>query len=523
MSRFEEVPRRAVSKIALLGLAAVVGAWSFGAGCSGDDSSSAPSGPPNIVVVMADDHALQAISAYSGMLNTTPNIDRLADEGIVFRHALVPNSICSPSRAALLTGTYSHRNGQFTNWELFDGSQDTFPQLLQRSGYQTALVGKWHLHSDPTGFEDWEVLDALAGQGTYYDASFESPDGQVVREGYVTDVITDRALEWLTLRRDASRPFLLMVQHKAPHRDWEPGPEQLDLFADVDLPEPPTLFDDYSGRATPASGQTMEIGQHLTPFDLKLIRPRGLPERNRAEWDAAYEPRNQELEQLMLEGDDLVRWKYQRYVKDYLRTIASVDDNLGRLLEYLDDAGLTENTVVIYTSDQGFFLGEHGWFDKRWMYEESLHTPLLLRWPARVAPGQVDEHLVSIIDLAPTLVDVAGGAIPAAMQGSSMLPILEGREPSEWRNSFYYHYYDYQFPPITFHDVQRHYGVRTERYKLIHYYLIDEWELFDLEVDPTEIRSVYDDPGFDEVRRDLELELARLRADLEVPDDPGPG
>ncbi len=491
------------------------------AGCS--DDSSSPSGPPNILVVMADDHAIQAISAYSGLLNATPNIDRLANEGMLFRHALVTNSICSPGRATILTGTYSHVNGQYTNWELFDGSQDTFPQLLQRSGYQTALVGKWHLHSDPTGFDDWEVLDALAGQGTYYDASFESPDGVLVREGYVTDVITDRALDWLTTRRDLTRPFLLMVQHKAPHRDWESGPEQLDLFADEDLPEPPTLFDDYSGRASPATQQRMEIGRDLSQLDLKLVRPLGLPVRYWPAWDAAYEPGNRELEELMLEGDDLVRWKYQRYVKDYLRTIASVDANLGRILDYLDQSGLAENTFVLYTSDQGFFLGEHGWFDKRWMYEESLHTPLVVRWPARVRERVVDQHLVSNLDIAPTLLAAAGVEAPAAMQGSSLLPILEGRVPADWRTSFYYHYYDFDYPPITFHDVQRHYGVRTERYKLIYYYLVDEWELFDLELDPNELDSVYDDPSYGDVLRELEVELARLRAELAVPEDPGPG
>jgi len=487
-----------------------------GLGCSSDDDGS--SGPPNILVVMADDHALQAISAYSGLLNSTPHIDRLAREGMMFRHALVTNSICSPSRATILTGTYSHVNGQFTNWELFDGSQVTFPKLLQEAGYQTSLIGKWHLHSDPTGFDHWEVLSALAGQGTYYDAEFKDDDGTIAREGYVTDVTTDRALDWLEQRRDRDRPFLLMLQHKAPHRDWQSSPAHLDLFADTTLPEPPTLFDDYQGRASPAAGQTMEIGRDLSESDLKLIRPPFLPERFWPEWDAAYDPRNRALEEMMLEGDDLVRWKYQRYVKDYLRTIASIDENLGRVLRYLDDNGLSDNTIVIYTSDQGFYLGEHGWFDKRWMYEESLHTPLIVRWPATVRAGSVDDHLVSNLDIAPTLLDAAGAEIPAHMQGRSMLPVLAGSAPADWRTSFYYHYYDFDFPPLTFHDVQRHYGVRTERYKLIYYYLIDEWELFDLENDPTEVSSVFEDPSYAEVVRELQAELTRLRTELAVPE-----
>lgn len=489
-------------------------------GCS--DSGGEDRRQPNILFVMADDHAVQAISAYGSVLNETPNIDRLAREGVLFRHCLVTNSICSPSRATILTGTYSHRNGQFTNWELFDGAQPTFPKTLQAAGYQTALIGKWHLHSDPTGFDHWEILSGLAGQGTYYDPLFKTAVGSVTYTGYTTDVITDRVLEWLSKTRDPSRPFLLMYHHKAPHRDWQPGPTHLRTFDDVTLPEPATLFDDYSGRASPARQQKMRIAEDLTDIDLKLAPPSLLPPAYLPAWNAAYGPKNDAFRQAALHGDDLVRWKYQRYVKDYLRTVASIDDNLGRVLDYLDAAGLTDETVVVYTSDQGFFLGEHGWFDKRWMYEESLHTPLLVRWPRHAPSGVVNRQLVSNLDFAATILDIAGAAVPGDMQGESFKALLLGADPTDWRESIYYHYYDYDFPPITFHDVQRHYGVRTERYKLIYYYLVDEWELFDLHQDPQELRSVYADPAYADVVADLTAELARLRDRYRVPDDPGP-
>jgi arylsulfatase A-like enzyme len=492
----------------------------------------APTGPPNIVFVFADDHAFQAIGAYGGRLaglDPTPNIDRLADEGMRFDSAYVTNSICAPSRAVILTGLHSHLNGVPTNAERFDGSQVTFPKLLQDAGYQTAIVGKWHLKTDPTGFDYWHVLP---GQGQYYNPDFRTPGGDVRIEGYVTDVITDTALDWLD-NRDPERPFMLMYQHKAPHREWQPGPDHLTTYTGVDIPEPETLFDDYAGRTSATGTQAMEIDRHMRfGYDLKLwpspaanenprpierFRERLTPAQLDA-WDAVYGPIAQEFYAADLEGDDLVRWKYQRYMQDYLASIKSVDDNFGRLLDYLDANDLAENTVVIYSSDQGFYLGEHGWFDKRWMYEESLRMPLIVRWPNRVASGSESTAIVSNLDFAETFLDIAGAEAPADMQGESLKPILEGVIPPDWRTSFYYHYYEYP----GWHDVARHYGVRTERHKLIHFYTLDEWELYDLNEDPNELTSVYDDPDYADTVNVLKAELTRLREHYDVPEDTRP-
>ena len=458
---------------------------------------------PNILFVFTDDHAAHAISAYGSRLGETPNIDRLAREGMLFRNAFVGNSICAPARATILTGLHSHANGVYDNSLPFDGSQRTFPKLLREAGYQTAMIGKWHLKSDPTGFDHWEVL---RGQGPYYNPPMNTPDGVREHVGYTTDVITDLALEWLQSGREDGKPFLLMYQHKAPHREWAPGPEHLTLFEGVDLPEPATLFDDWEGRTSGAKTQTMTIASHMSRRDLKLDPPNNLTPEQLAAWEAAYGPKNAALEAAELEGEALVRWKYQRYVKDYMRCIRSVDENLGRVLDYLDESGLAERTVVVYASDQGFYLGDHGWYDKRWMYEESLRMPLLVRWPGTVAPGSVDEHLVQNVDLAPTLLAAAGVEPPAGMHGESLVPLLRGEEP-DWRNSIYYHYYEGHGP----HDVPCHYGVRTRRYKLVRYYELDEWELFDLEADPDELRSVYADPGYTLVLEGLKAELARLQ------------
>ncbi|MCP5114553.1 MAG: sulfatase, partial [bacterium] len=392
---------------------------------------------PNILFVFADDHAYQAISAYGSKINHTPNIDRLAREGMRFDRCLVTNSICAPSRAVILTGKYSHLNGVIDNRVTFDGSQQTFSKLLQKAGYQTAIVGKWHLKSDPTGFNYWEVLP---GQGSYYNPDMRIAGGQQRHEGYVTDVITDLALDWLKNKRDTSKPFMIMYQHKAPHRNWMPGPKHLTLYDGVDMWEPPTLFDDYSHRASPAANQAMEIGRHMfAGHDLKILTPDDeavykqymrsygrLNAKQKAAWDAIYEPKNEALAKAYLTGRDLVRWKYQRYIKDYLRTIASVDDNLGRVLRWLDETGLAENTVVMYSSDQGFYLGEHGWFDKRWMYEESFRTPLVVRWPGVTAPGSVNNHMVSNVDFPETFLEIAGADVPADMQGRSLVPHLKG-------------------------------------------------------------------------------------------------
>ncbi|MAM85421.1 MAG: sulfatase [Acidobacteria bacterium] len=485
---------------------------------------------PNIIFIFSDDHAYQAISAYGSRINHTPNIDRIAREGMRFENAMVTNSICAPSRAVIQTGKYSHLNGVLDNMQVFDGSQQTFPKLLQQAGYQTAVVGKWHLKSEPTGFDYWEVLP---GQGAYYNPDLRVPAGQNRHAGYVTDIITDLTLNWLEHERDPDRPFMVMSQHKAPHRGWMPGPERLTLYDGMMIPEPDTLFDDYANRASPARLQEMEIGRHMIDgHDLKLKPAPNTPEDNpdlrlwlagygrldegqRRIWDAAYEPKNAAFLAAGLEGRALVRWKYQRYIKDYLRTIASVDDNVGRLLRYLDETGLAENTIVVYSSDQGFYLGEHGWFDKRWMYEESLKTPLLVRWPGVVAAGSTNTDMVSNLDFPATLLNAAGVDVPHDMQGRSFVPMLRGETPADWRKSFYYHYYE-----KGIHNVAPHEGVRTERHKLIHYYETDEWELFDLEVDPNEIRSVYGAASYAETQAALLDELGRLKKALQVPDIP---
>ena len=473
---------------------------------------------PNIIFIFTDDHGVQAISAYGSHVNVninineTPNIDRLADEGMIFRNAFVTNSICAPSRAVILTGKYNHLNGQITNEETFDGAQQTFPKLLQRAGYQTALFGKWHLKSEPTGFDAWQVL---VGQGPYYNPPIRSAEGTTEITGYTTDIITDLAIDWLTTRRDAVKPFMMMLQHKAPHRRWDPGPDHLTMYDDVTIPEPATLFDDYSGRGRAAKQQTMTIARDLDERDLKLVPPEELTPDQLEVWNQAYDAKNAAFGEANLAGDDLVRWKYQRYLKDYLRTVASVDDNIGRLMAHLDASGLADNTIVVYASDQGWYLGEHGWFDKRWMYEESLRMPLIVRWPNTVEPGSEAEAMVSNLDLAETFLDIAGVDVPPDMQGRSLKPILRSATPPDWRTSFYYHYYEYP----GWHDVARHYGVRTERHKLIYFYTLDEWELYDLEVDPDELTSVYEDPDYADIVTELKAELERLRQHYNVPED----
>jgi arylsulfatase A-like enzyme len=467
---------------------------------------------PNIVFIFADDHAYQAISAYGSKVNQTPNIDRLAKEGMRFDRCLVPNSICGPSRATVLTGKYSHRNGFYNNTNSrFDGSQVTFPKLLQQAGYQTAIVGKWHLVSDPTGFDYWEILP---GQGLYYNPPMIRNGQRVKHEGYTSDLITDRALDWLK-NRDPNKPFLLMCHHKAPHREWEPNLKYLGLYDETKFPEPETLFDDYAGRGAAEKTQDMTIEKTMNARDLKLTPPANLTPEQRKAWDAYYEPRNAAFKKANPQGKDLVRWKYNRYLHDYLGCIASVDESVGRLLDYLRANGLDRDTIVVYSSDQGFYLGEHGWFDKRWIFEESLRTPLLVRWPDVTKPGSVNRDMVSNLDFAETFLEAAGVSIPAEMQGRSLVPILKGQTPADWRKSFYYHYYEYPGP----HNVHRHYGVVTDRYKLVYFYQPDMnyWELFDREKDPHELRSVYGQKEYAGVQQELERELQRLRTELKVP------
>ncbi|QGJ70431.1 Mucin-desulfating sulfatase (N-acetylglucosamine-6-sulfatase) [Planctomycetales bacterium 10988] len=459
---------------------------------------------PNILFIFTDDHANHSISAYGSKINKTPNLDRIANEGMRFDRCYVTNSICGPCRAVILTGKYSHLNGFVRNGNTFNGEQQTVSKLLQKAGYQTAVIGKWHLKSDPTGFDHYEVL---IGQGPYYNCPLKTPEGVVQHTGYTTNIITDQTLRWLKEDRKEDQPFFLMYQHKAPHRNWMPGPEYLNMYDDVTIPEPDDLFDDYEGRGSAAKQQEMTIAEHMNGNDLKLTEPRGLTPEQLKVWNEAYEPKNKAFREANLQGKDLVRWKYQRYIKDYLRCVAAVDDNVGRVLQYLDDSGLSENTIVIYSSDQGFYLGDHGWFDKRWMYEESLLTPLLVKWPGVTKPGSVNNDMVSNLDFAETFLEVADASIPSDMQGKSLVPILKGNTPKDWRKSFYYRYYEYPGA----HSVRQHYGVRTDRYKLMYFPNLDEWELYDLEKDPGEMKSVYGDPEYKKITERLKKELDRLQ------------
>jgi arylsulfatase A-like enzyme len=488
-----------------------------------DPVSSSPPPRPNILFLYSDDHAAAAVGAYGSDAARTPNLDRLAAEGLLFENAFCTNALCAPARAVVLTGKHSHRNGLRDNGDRFDGSQWTFPKALAEAGYQTAIVGKWHLKSDPTGFDHWEVLP---GQGQYYGPEFITEEGRTRYEGYNTDVVVDRTLDWLERGRDPDRPFLMMCQFKAPHRTWMPGPDHLTLYDGTIVPEPATLFDDWSGRASPASAQEMTIARHMwMAYDLKVplldgevetgpdkwakgLLDRMTPEQ-RSAWKETYEPRNQAFRSWNLEGRALVQWKYQRYIKDYLRCIASIDDNVGRLLDYLEENGLAENTVVVYGSDQGFFLGEHGWYDKRFMYEPSLRFPLIVRWPAGIRPGGHETRLVQNLDFAPTFVELAGLTPPDDMDGRSLVPLLRGITVEGWRSSIYYEYFE-----KGIHNVPPHNGVRTGRWKLIHYPESDEWELFDLQQDPDEMHNLAGDATHAEQRHELEAELARLRREV---------
>ncbi|MEM7698143.1 MAG: sulfatase [Verrucomicrobiota bacterium] len=477
---------------------------------------------PNIVFIFTDDHCEQALSAYDDSRITTPHLDSIAEAGIRFNNCYVTNSICGPSRAVIQTGKYSHLNGFIRNGNTFDGSQQTFPKLLRAAGYQTAVIGKWHLKSTPQGFDHFDVL---IGQGPYYNppmltGGIEAEATKEENVGYTTDIIGEKTVEWLQQGRDAEKPFMLMFQHKAPHRNWQPGPKYLNWLDDVTVAEPETLRDDYSNRASPAANQTMTIRQHLTARDLKIEAPNNLTEEQAAAWNAAYGPKNEAYlaARDSMSEEEIFQWKYQRYVKDYLRCVRSVDDTVGLVLAELEEQGLAENTLVIYSSDQGWYLGEHGWYDKRWMYEESLRTPLLASWPGVIEPGSQCDAIVSNLDFAQTFLDAAGVSVPDDMQGESLVPLMKGETPSDWRTTFYYHYYE--FPGA--HSVARHYGVTDSKTKLIHYYHTGEWELFDLEADPNELVSVYGKPQYADVQASMLSELERLRDYYEVPFDPVP-
>lgn len=498
----------------------------FGGACV----TAASTARPNILFIMSDDHAYQAISTYGSKLCSTPNIDRIAKEGMRFDRCCVTNSICGPSRACLLTGKYSHKNGYYSNESQFDVDQPTFPKMMQKAGYQTALIGKWHLGTKkpPTGFDHWIVFH---NQGLYYQPRMITRLGEINLVGYATELVTSQTLAWLKNGRDPQKPFMVMMHHKAPHRPWDPSPKYQDKFADANFPEPPTLFDDYKNRASAAANAEMRIADHMniTGPDLKawdqprLNTRQNMQERNwfynqltvrqQKAWKKSYDQKNRLFYQGGLTGKELTRWKYQRYLQDYLSCVASVDDSVGEVLKYLDDAGLAENTIVVYCSDQGFYLGEHGWFDKRFMYEESLRTPLVIRWPGVIKAGVVDNHIVSNVDFAETFLDAAGIEIPADMQGQSLVPLLAGEEPGDWRDSFYYHYYE---GATGVHAVAEHYGVTTGKHKLIHYHKLGEWELFDLENDPQELKSVYNDVAYKDVQANLMAELTKLRAKLGV-------
>lgn len=434
---------------------------------------------PNIVYIMSDDHASHALSCYGSKVNKTPNLDRIADQGMRFTNCFCSNSLCAPSRACLLTGKYSHMNGVIDNGanQKFDGSQQTFPKLLQQAGYKTGVVGKWHLVSDPTGFDYWNILP---GQGVYKNPNLIEMGVTKKHEGYVTDIITNYAMDFVKKCKDG--PFCLLYHHKAPHRGWDPDAKHADMYKESDLPEPPTFNDDYANRASAAAHADMRVGE--MPDYKAELKPGMSPE-------------------------EIKKYNYQRFIKDYCRVIASVDDNVGRMLDYLDKEGLADNTIVIYTSDNGFFLGDHGWFDKRFMYEESLHIPFLVRYPGEIKPRSVNDRFIQNIDFAPTFLDYAGAPIPGDIQGRNLRPLFRGETPKDWRTSFYYHYYEYPSP----HRARPHVGVRTADHKLLYFYTINEWELFDMKKDPMELKSVYADPAYADVVKTMKAELDRLRAE----------
>src|SRR5690625_2145511 len=456
---------------------------------------------PNIIFIMSDDHAAHAMSCYDSKINETPHLDRIANEGMRFDNCFCTNSICAPSRAAILTGMYNHKNGVKTLGDTFDSRQPTVQKMMKEKGYQTALIGKWHLghggHSDPTGFDYWNVFP---DQGEYHDPVMYDMGEEKVFTGYATDIVTDLSLEWMK-NRDKNKPFMLMCHHKAPHRPWDPDENHMHMYEDIDIPEPPTFHDDYSDRTEATKEAKMRIDRDLRERDVKAKPPEGLS------------------------AGELKSWYYQRYIKDYLRCVASIDDNVGRILDYLDGEGLAEDTMIVYTSDQGFFLGDHGWYDKRFMYEESLRMPFIIRYPREIKDGTVTKDFALNVDFSYTFLDYAGIEIPDHMQGRSLRPVLEDNTPDDWQTSMYYRYWEHL---SIEHRVGAHYGLRTHDFKLIYYYgealgaadAVDEsrtpeWELFDLRKDPSELKNVYHDPDYQETVQTLKEELYRLKDEVE--------
>lgn len=490
---------------------------------------------PNILFLFSDDHALKAISAYGGDFKDiapTPNIDRIAQEGAIFENSFCANSICGPSRACILTGKHSHKNGYMRNTgKGFDQSQWTMVKALKQAGYSTAVVGKWHLKTHPVAFDYWEVLP---GQGSYYNPDFIQMDGSRKRfAGYATDITTDKAIDWLD-RRDKDKPFFLMCQHKAPHRTFAPALRHLNAFDKVTFPEPDSLFDDYANRSKTLANNEMEIDRHFHwSYDAKVRKDERVgvtlpgadrygaieykrmdPEQKKA-WDAHFGPKNRaflsDFKAGSLSHQQVVSWKYQRYMRNYMGTVKAVDESVGRMLKYLEDNGLEEDTIVIYSSDQGFYLGEHGWYDKRWMFEQSFKMPFLLRWPGVVTPGSKPKALIQNIDYAPTFLSAAGLPVPNDVQGKSLLPILKDATQNV-RESVYYAYYE-----IGEHSVPQHFGVRTKTHKLFHLPNSQEWQMFDLVNDPQEMTNIYENPEYAELRKQLTDEYQRLRKHYDAP------
>jgi arylsulfatase A-like enzyme len=466
---------------------------------------------PNVIFIMADDLTTQAISAYGDIykdIAPTPNMDRLAKEGMLFQDVLCTNGICGPSRAAILTGDYSHKNGYYKNESggRFDTTKWTFPQAFQAAGYQTALFGKWHLGTDPVGFDEYKFHAAAGQQGLYWNPLYNINGKEEKQEGYATNLSTDFAMNWLKADRQQGQPFLMLLQYKAPHRPWEPERKYEQLWDDIEMPYPTTFNDDYKGRELTA-GDTEMTMEHLSRRDMKLERPEGLKGKERIKWDF-FGTKNEEIVQPEgMTAEDGKQWRYQRYIKDYLACVKSVDDNIGRVLDYLDENGLADNTMIVLTSDQGFYLGDHGFFDKRFIYEESLRMPFIVRYPKKVKAGSVNEDVITNVDFAPTLLETAGINVEMEMQGRSFAAALIGNAPADWRQSMYYHYYEFPF----WHHVQPHYGIRTDHYTMAHfYYNIDQWEFYDNDKDPDQMVNRINDPAYADVISKLKLELKEL-------------
>ena len=466
---------------------------------------------PNIIYIMADDLTTQAISAYGGIykdIAPTPNIDKVAKEGMLFQDVLVTNSICGPSRAAILTGNYSNLNGYYKNESggKFDDSKWTFPQEFQKSGYKTALFGKWHLGTEPVGFDTFKYHNASGQQGNYWNPLYNDNGKNVKEKGYATNLSTDFALNWLDTKEKSKEPFLMVLQYKAPHRPWHPDTKYEKLWDAIEMPYPSTFNDTYKGREKTA-GDTEMTMEYFSRRDMKLERPKNLKRKERIQWDFYGAKAGEIVQPKGMSDEEGKKWRYQNYIKDYLACVKSVDDNIGRVLTYLKENNLEENTVIVVTSDQGFYLGDHGFFDKRFIYEESLRMPFMVKYPERIKAGSVNEDIITNIDFAPTLLELAGITTTQKMQGTSFVPVLEGNTPKDWQDAMYYHYYEFPF----WHHVQPHYGIRTQKYTLAHfYYNIDVWELYDLEKDPNQMNNIYNDPNYTSTITELKAKLKNL-------------